>query len=68
MLVRAVFRKADLREPLVHFYFHDTDLLNRWRRAAIRAVLTVLARRRVPADVDRVALEMASSQLPIHRI
>jgi hypothetical protein len=68
MLVRAVLRKAELREPLVHFYFHDTDLLDRRRRAAIRGVLALLARRRVPADLDRVAWEAASEELPTHRI
>jgi hypothetical protein len=68
MLVQAIFRRTHLQEPLVHFYFHDTDLLNRSRRAAIRVVLALLARRRVPTDLDRIALEAASGELPIRRL
>jgi hypothetical protein len=52
MLVRALPRRLD--EPLVHVYFHDTDLLDRRRALALRAALRVLALRRTPSDLDAV--------------
>ena len=52
MLVRALARRLD--EPLVHVYFHDTDLLDRRRALALRTALTVLALRRSPTDLDAV--------------
>jgi hypothetical protein len=52
MLVRALPRRLD--EPLVHVYFHDTDLLDRRRAVALRAALAVLALRRAPTDLDAV--------------
>ena len=51
-LVRAAF--APLRAPLVHAYFHDTDLLDGSRRAALRGALAILGRRRTPTDLDEV--------------
>ena len=36
----------------VHVYFHDTDLLSRTRRAALRAALGMLARRSTVTDLD----------------
>ncbi len=39
----------------VHAYFHDTDLVDRRRRALIVAGLTLLGRRRPAADLDTVA-------------
>jgi hypothetical protein len=68
MLARAVSRKGGLHEPLVHLYFHDTDLLIRHRVAALRASVALLARRRVPADLDRVAGEASSEKLPVRHI
>jgi hypothetical protein len=50
MLVRALARR--LEEPLVHVYFHDTDLLDRRRALALRAALAILALRRTPTDLD----------------
>ena len=50
-LVRGVLRP--LAAPLVHAYFHDTDLLDRRRSLALRLVLVLLGRRRVPTDLDR---------------
>ena len=41
--------------PLVHVYVHDTDLLDVRRRALLRAVLPVLARRARPTDLDVLA-------------
>jgi hypothetical protein len=52
MLVRSAV--APLRPPLVHAYFHDTDLLDRSRHAALRAALAILGRRRTPTDLDEV--------------
>jgi hypothetical protein len=49
-----------LRQPLpevVHVYFHDTDLLDRRRRALISVVLSLLARRSHASDL--VALRAA---------
>jgi len=39
----------------VHVYFHDTDLIDARRRAALRAALAVLGRRRTPTDVAALA-------------
>jgi hypothetical protein len=55
MLVRALPGRLD--EPLVHVYFHDTDLLDRRRALALRAALRVLALRRTPSDLDAVQRE-----------
>jgi len=52
MVARAAF--ASLRAPLVHAYFHDTDLLDRRRRTALGAGLAILGRRRVPTDLEEV--------------
>jgi hypothetical protein len=52
MLVRSTF--SPLRTPLVHAYFHDTDLLDRRRHAALRAGLAILGRRRTPSDLGEL--------------
>jgi hypothetical protein len=41
----------------VHVYFHDTDLLDRRRRLALLATLSVLGRRRRVLDLERLADE-----------
>jgi hypothetical protein len=41
----------------VHGYFHDYDLLDPFRRAALVASLTVLARRRPPGDPQELVSE-----------
>jgi hypothetical protein len=46
-LARAVPRRLP---PYVHAYFHDYDLLDARRSAALRISLAVLGRRRRPAD------------------
>jgi hypothetical protein len=38
----------------VHVYFHDTDLLDQRRRAALRGALAVLGRRRRPVGLDEL--------------
>jgi hypothetical protein len=45
----------------VHVYFHDTDLLSRRRRAALRAALATIARRCRVTDLD--ALRAADDRL-----
>jgi hypothetical protein len=55
-LARALWGRGELREPVVHVYFHDTDLLDRRRRILLRIVLTALSRRRRTASaVDAAA-------------
>ena len=61
MLVRAVLDPRALREQVVHAYFHDTDLLDRRRAAALRVALALLGRRREATDLDRLAAELADS-------
>lgn len=55
--------------PFVHAYFHDTDLLEFRRRAAIRVVLEVLGRRgrlAEPTDLDALTATVGeeASQIP----
>jgi hypothetical protein len=52
-LLRALVRPG--LPPRVHAYFHDTDLVDRRRRALIVAGLVALGRRRPPAGLDDVA-------------
>jgi hypothetical protein len=49
MLVRGVL--APDRRQILHAYFHDTDLLDRRRSAALRIGLAVLGRRRKRTDL-----------------
>jgi hypothetical protein len=51
-LARSVVRGLS---PYVHVYFHDTDLLDRRRRLLLQIVLTALARRAEPTDLDAYA-------------
>jgi hypothetical protein len=62
-LARSLTRRA--LPQLVHVYFHDTDLLDRWRRALLRATLPVLARRTRVTDLDTLATHVftAASRL-----
>jgi hypothetical protein len=67
MLLRASLHPGGLREPLVHAYFHDIDLLDRTRSAALRVGLGLLARRRIPFDLARIAKRAAAEELPVSR-
>jgi hypothetical protein len=53
-LARALLGRVPL-PPVTHAYFHDTDLLDRRRRAQVRVLLPLLARRAVVADLDGLA-------------
>ncbi len=53
--------RALVRRPLarfVHVYFHDTDLLDRRRRAMLRRLLPLLARRARVSDLDAIARDV----------
>jgi len=54
-LARLAFRPRRIPGPVVHGYFHDTDLLDGRRRRALVAALVVLGRRRTACDVDTLA-------------
>ena len=61
MLARGVLKR--LEGPLVHAYFHDTDLAQPLRRAALVAALAALGRMRgTPTDLD--ALRLAYAEAP----
>jgi hypothetical protein len=55
-LARALGRRA--LPPLVHVYFHDTDLLDRRRRLLVGVGLRVLARRARVLDLDVLAAQV----------
>ena len=50
-LGRALLRRRAL-PGIVHVYFHDTDLVDRRRRALLGAALPLLARVTEPTDLD----------------
>jgi hypothetical protein len=56
MLARGVL--GDLRPPVVHAYFHDTDLLDRRRTAALRLGLRFLALRRTVTHLDELQRDL----------
>jgi hypothetical protein len=57
-LARALPRRT--LQPLVHVYFHDTDLLDRRRRSLLHATLRLLARRARATDLDELAARSLS--------
>ena len=56
--VGRALRRRDGLPAVVHVYFHDTDLLDRRRRAMLRLLLPLLARRAKPTDLDALEREM----------
>jgi hypothetical protein len=44
--------------PIVHVYFHDTDLLDRRRRTLLSVVLRLLARRAHVSDLDTLSAQL----------
>jgi hypothetical protein len=65
MLARALARR--LRDEYVHAYFHDTDLLDRRRSAAVEACLWLLARRYRRSDLDELAQRARDDDLPVNQ-
>ena len=59
-LGRALRRRTPLAS-LTHVYFHDTDLLDRRRRALVHVLLPLIARRATPTDLDAVAALVPAS-------
>ncbi|HET7745569.1 MAG TPA: hypothetical protein VFK76_12600 [Gaiellaceae bacterium] len=58
-LARALVRRGEL--PIVtHVYFHDTDLLDRRRRALLAVVLPLLARRARATNLDELTRRLGS--------
>jgi hypothetical protein len=57
-LARALVRRRAL-PVVVHVYFHDTDLLDRRRRALLGAVLPLLVRIARPTDLDALRAAIA---------
>jgi hypothetical protein len=55
-LARALPRRV--LPEVVHVYFHDTDLLDRRRRALLQVVLRLLARRANVTDLDMLDAEL----------
>jgi hypothetical protein len=47
--------RGRLEGKVVHVHFHDYELLDRRRAAALRLTLALLARRRSPSDLERLA-------------
>jgi hypothetical protein len=56
MLARGLF--APFRRQVVHAYFHDTDLLDRRRAAALRVGLRFLALKRTVTDLDALQRDL----------
>jgi hypothetical protein len=56
MLARGLF--APFRRQIVHAYFHDTDLLDRRRAAALRVGLRFLALKRTVTDLDALQRDL----------
>jgi hypothetical protein len=52
MLTRGVLGRLNV--PVVHAYFHDTDLVQPARRRALVGALRALARRRTPSDLGEL--------------
>lgn len=63
--LRAAARPGGLPDPVVHVYFHDTDLVDARRRRALSLALRLLALRRRPASLgDAEALLAGASVRP----
>ncbi len=63
-LARAVLRPGGLPGPVVHAYFHDTDLLDARRRTMLVVGLSLLGRRRVATDLDRLPAFVPLAERP----
>lgn len=58
MAARAALSPSGPEADVVHLHFHDTDLADARRRAALVWTLRVLARRRAVTDLDLLAAEL----------
>jgi hypothetical protein len=65
MLARALLRPLAL--PVVHAYFHDTDLLDGRRARALRLALRALALRRTVSDLNAAAGLVSAEDLPFSK-
>jgi hypothetical protein len=54
-VLKTMLRGRRLEGDVVHVHFHDYELLDRRRAAAIRVALALLARRRRPSDLEALA-------------
>ena len=63
-LARALRSRVPL-PPLTHVYLHDTDLLDRRRRALARVLLPLLARRSTATDLDALAATNVTSTVDV---
>jgi hypothetical protein len=70
MAARAVVARRGLGADVVHVHFHDTDLLDARRRRALVWTLRILARRRVPTDLDALARDLAETapEVPFEQV
>jgi hypothetical protein len=64
LLARALVSARGPAEEVVHVYFHDTDLLQASRRAALAAVLRLLGLRRLPAEPALLARGLPNRAVP----
>jgi len=62
-LVRALLRPGGLVGPVVHAYFHDTDLLDGRRRRILRWALQALGQRCAPGDLATLAAREPAAEL-----
>jgi hypothetical protein len=70
MTARAALFGGRLESEVVHVHFHDTDLVDARRRLALVWTLRVLARRRVPTDLDELARRVAgrAPEVPFEQV
>jgi hypothetical protein len=61
MAARTAFRVRTDGPPVLHVYFHDTDLLVRRRAVALSIALGLLGRRRTVTDLERLADQVAEN-------
>jgi hypothetical protein len=61
MLARQVLTPSGPQAAVVHVHFHDTDLVDPGRRAALVWSLRALGRRRTATDLDALASRLAES-------
>jgi hypothetical protein len=70
MLARQALTPAGPAAAVVHVHFHDTDLVDSRRRAALVWSLRALARRRVAIDLNALVSTLAESapEMPFEQV